>query len=293
MAIRRYDNSALLELNIQAHLEREFINMGLYQNVASGQLRVGGQRADVLTRKSSTEYESYFNNWVIELDASGIAGFETVNVSGVTVDGVFQPRGGGTYEPIIDFRRGRVFFETAVPAGSTVEAVFSYKDVHFDFPTSFTSPALFSQFKDNTVGSAVTVPSGLVAQVPIVVVDLQNRTSLPRQLGGGIVISQQVVFHILANSRRQMNRIVDQLSTRSDRKVIQGVDFNDVPTLFNSYGDRASTYRTFTDMQSDNALKWEKLYINSTRVVTNNDVFYDLHRARVDWDLQFYLPAGG
>lgn len=293
MPARRYDNSAQVELNIKAHLERTFINNGLYQNMASGQLRVGNVRADVLTRESSTRYESFFNNWIIETDASGIANFPTVNVSGVVIDGIFNPRGGGTYQPAIDFDNGRVIFGVSVPSTSTVEAIFSYKEVHFDYPDSFLSPALFSEFKDNVIGTNVTVPSGFVAQLPVVVIDLQNRTDAPHQLGGGIQLSQQVVFHILANSRRQMNRIVDQLSTRSSRKVIQGVDFNKTPILFTSNGDRATTYRDFTDMQSDNALKWQKLYVNSTRVVNNNDVFYGSHRARVDWDLGFFLPAGG
>ena len=293
MPVRRYDNSAQLELNVRAYLEREFINNGLYLNVASGQLRVGNSRADVLTRKTSREYESYFNNWVIETDASGIANFSTVNVSGVTVNGVFQPRGSGTYLPEIDFRNGKVVFGADVPAGSEVSAVFSYKEVHFDYPNSFISSALLSEFKDNTLTTNVSVPSGLVAQLPIVVIDLQSRNSFPRQLGGGIRINQQIVFHILANNRRQMNRIVDQLSTRSDRKVIQGVDYNLTPVLFNSNGDRAATYRNYTDMQNDNALKWQKLYIASTSVVNNNDVFYEFHRARVDWNVEFYLPPGG
>lgn len=293
MPIRRYDNSSLTELNIQAHLEREFIKMGLYQNVASGQQRVGGARADVLVRQDSRTYESFFNNWVIETDASGVAGFPTVNVSGVTVDGVFQPRGSGTFFPAIDFRRGRVIFKADIPVTSKVEAVFSYKEVHSDFPNTFLAPALFSEFKDNIIGTNVTVPSGLIAQMPILVIDLQNHTSNPRQLGGGTVRSRQVVFHVLANNRRQMNRIVDQLTDRSDRKVIQGVDFNKTPVILTSDGDRASTYRNFTDMQGDNSLKWEKLYIDGTTVVNNNDVFYGFHRARVDWNVTFYLPPGG
>ncbi|MCK5610118.1 hypothetical protein KAR91_50055 [Candidatus Pacearchaeota archaeon] len=293
MSARRYDNSAQIELNIRAHLERTFIDNGLYQNMASGQLRVGGSRADILTRKSPTQYESFFNNWVIETDASGVTTFPTVNVSGVVVDGVFNPRGGGTYEPAIDFDNGRVIFGVSIPTASTVEAVFSYKEVHFDYPDSFLSPALFSEFKDNVIGTNVTVPSGLITQLPVVVIDLQNRTDTPHQLGGGTQLSQQVVFHILANNRRQMNRIVDQLSTRSSRKVIQGVNFNDTPILFTPNGDRAATYRDFTDMQDDNALKWKKLYIDSTRVVSNNDVFYGFHRARVDWNLILFLPPGG
>ncbi len=293
MPIRRYDNSAQVELNIKSHLEREFIDNGLYQNIASGQLRIGGQRSDVLTRITSTKYESFFNDWVLETDASGVTGFETVNVSGVTVDGVFQPRGSGTYLPEIDFNGGGVVFGVNIPETSTVEAVFSYKETHFDFPDTFLSPALFSEFKDNVVGTNVSVPSGFITQLPVVVIDLQNRTSSPHQLGGGTEIAQQVVFHVLANSRRQMNRIVDQLSTRSDRKVIQGVDFNKTPVLFTSNGDRASTYENFTNMQANNALKWEKLYIDSTRVVENNNVFYGFHRARVDWNLTFYLPSGG
>ena len=291
--IRRFDASSLLEFNIQRHLEREFIDMGLYSNAASGQMRTGGQRIDVLTRQKPRIYNSFFNNWIEETDSVGITGALPINVSGVVINGAFHARNTSPFFPAIDFENGRVIFGADIAIAATVEAIFSYKHVHVDFPRTELIPLLFSELKDNVTGTNTSIPSGLLVQLPIVVIDLQDRVSSPRQLGGGTVQSQQVVFHILANNRRDMNRLVDQLSTRSDREVIQGVDFNKVSPLLTIDGDRASTYKNFTELQADSSVAWEKLYIDSTSVVTNNDVLYDFHRARVDWDMIFHRPPGG
>ena len=72
MAAIRYRLSANLKFNIKSHLEREFINSALFTNIASGFYDVSGNRADVLRRTNGNLYESHFDDWVYETDASGV-----------------------------------------------------------------------------------------------------------------------------------------------------------------------------------------------------------------------------
>lgn len=290
MTAIRYRTSAQIKFNIRAYLDREFINAGQYINIGSGHYAVNGQRADILTRQSSNTYESFFNTWVADTDHIGCAGFETVLASGVTIDGIFHARGSLPYKPAIDYNNGRVIFEgTAPSANSTIETIFSSKRTTFAFPESNITNVLFSQIQDNIDVSLDNLPSGVARQLPVVVIDPQRRDSFPWQLGGGQRESQLVVFHIISNDQNDLDQIIDLLQDAQFRKVIQGVDFNLAPQQFTQEGDRASTYVNFTDLQASGSIAWSKIYINEARVIERN-VFNQYHRARVDWDVEFYRP---
>jgi hypothetical protein len=280
----RYKLSAQLKFNIKSHLEREFINKGLYFNIASGMYDVSGERADILTRVNGQLYESFFDEWIYETDASGVGGFNTVTVSGVYVDSVFQARGSSPYEPFIDYRNGRVGFNgTEVPAGSEVLAEFSYKHGRVDFVKSNAVNLLFSQVKDNVDFTQNAVPSGLERQLPLVVIDLQRRDPAPWSIGGGTQWDQLVVFHILSNSTHELDQIVDILTEDSFRKVIQAADFNSVPELFTYQGDIADTYENFTQLQSN--YPWNKMYVDEATLIEESELF-GLQFARVHWTVK-------
>lgn len=290
MSVTRYRLNSQIKFNIKSYLDREFINSGLYINVASGSLFRPGQRIDILSRVNDTLYESFFDNWIYETDATGAAGFETINASGIIVDGIFQPRGSGTYLPEIDYRRGRVIFGVPVPATSTVETQFSYKHVLTDFVDSSAVNLIFSNFKDSVDFSGNTTPSGIQRQLPLVVIDPQRRIGLPGGLGGQKVFDQTVVFHVLANSDHELDQIVDILTEESFRKVIIGIDFNKIPLLFTNNGDRASTYKDYTTLQADNSLIFSKIYIDEAKVVETFER-HGLRQARVDWNVLIYKDA--
>lgn len=291
MAVLRYRKTSQVKLNIKQWLDIQFVNAGFYTNVASGDLSVYGTRKDLLTRVNDTTYESHYDNWVYQTDASGVNGYAPSLCSGCYVNDTWYTKGASPYEPVVDYANGRLLFDgTAIPAGATVSTIFSYKHVHFDFPESENINLLFSSPKHNLKFQPHNQwPSGIQRQVPIVVIDTQKRNSAPWQLGGGTKWEQVVAFHILANNEVDLDSIVDMLDTQA-HKAIKCVDFNDAPQALTYQGDVAGTYRAYTDLQNDSSTFWTRLYINEAEL-TEKYRFYDRYRATVLWQTEFYRMA--
>lgn len=289
----RYRATAQLRFNIKSYLDREFVNSGLFLNVPSGTRDpVSLTDISLLTPTSPTLYESHFNNWLYETDASGVSSFPTIHASGVYIDGVFHATGSAPYEPEIDFARGRVFFGADVPSASEVRADFTHKNVVVDFVDSQAANLVFSRFKDSIDYSENILPSGTDRQLPVVVIDPQRRIPTPHALGGAIQVDQQIVFHILSNSFHEQEQIVDILTETSFRKAFPAVDFNKVPLLFTDKGDKASTYKNYTDLQNDVSLRFTKLFVDEARVIENMERL-GVHYTRVHWNVIFYERRAG
>jgi hypothetical protein len=290
---QRYRLSANLRYNIKSYLDREFINQGQYINIASGTFWRLGIRADTLSRVGDGSiYESNFNNWIYETDASGVnSDYRTILCSGVCVDGTWHAKNTSPHYAKVDYRKGRVHFTGTKPAASaSVYTNLSYKHILVDFPDSDASNLLFSYIKNNVDYTGNQLPSGVDRQLPLVVVDLQKREGRPFALGGKKEYNQLVVFHILANNRQDNEQIADILSERSYRKVIKGVDLNNIPVLFDNQGDKASTYKDFTTMQGDASYFFPKIYVDEAKLVENwneHGLFY----SHVHWEVTLYKSA--
>lgn len=291
----RYRLTSQLKFNIKSYLDREFVNSGLFVNIASGMLyRPGGQRMDQLTRVNGTLYESFFNNWVYEPDASGVAGFPTVDTSGVYVDGTFHARNSSPYQPEIDFTNGRVFFNgTQIPSTATVSAEFTYKNVGVEYVDSLAVNRIFSELKDSVdYTNNLLAPSGRERQLPLCIIDPQKRILRPHALGGPIETDNLIVFHVLSNNTTELDQITDILTETSFRKAFNGVDFNQAPILFTDKGDKASTFRSFTDMQGDVSIRFAPFYIDNAQVMEQFERF-GIYYARVHWNVIIYERGAG
>lgn len=286
MSAIRYKKSAQLKYNLLYYLDNQFINAGLYNTVASGQLSVRGSRIDVLKRVSPTLYESQFDRWIYQTDASGIAGYAPIVCSGCYINDVWYAKGASPYIPRINYAEGKIVFSTAIPSSATVSTIFSQRHVNVVFPDNNIVNLLFSTPKDNTQYIAHQYPSGIQQQLPVVIIDLQRIDATPWQIGGGKTWQQMVTFHVLANNDTDVDNVVDIL-TMQYRKVINGVDFNKTPEMLTYQGDVANSYVPYSDMQNDSSYLWTKIYVDSVRVV-ERDIFFDYRRARVDWNVTFY-----
>lgn len=283
----RYRKTAQVKYNIKDYLEKQFVNAGFYQNVASGQLSVYGRRLDQLTRVNDTTYESYYDNWIYRTDASGISGYSPTIASGCSINGVWYDKGEAPYSPVVDYPNGRILFGSSLPVGATVTAPFAYNHVLLAFPDDTIVNLLFSTPKDNLQYTAHTYPSGIQRQLPVVIIDPQIRTHSPVQLGGGTKLwTQTVVLHILANNMTDLDNIMDVLDTQV-RNVINAVDYNDAPQALTYQGDVATTYSPWTTLGNDSSYRWTYIYIDEveTRGVDN---YFGYHRGRVDWTIKYY-----
>lgn len=283
-----FKDTALIKFNIKHYLDRELVNNGLYFNVSSGAVGLDGTRIDTLSRLDGNVYESYFNNWIYETDASGIAPYNTVHSSGVTIDGVFHLRNTSPHFPQIDFVNGRVYFNGTDPGTTaTVRSVFSYKDVSVDFPNSEAVNFVFSKFKDNTDFTNNSLPSGIQRQLPLIVIDPQRNKFQPKAIGGNFTVNQLIVFHILATNDNTMDTIIDLLGSENFKNTIQGVDFNKTDEILNDFGDYASSYANFTSLQGQNLKKWFKIYIDDVEMVERKQV-RGIEIARIHWNVTIY-----
>jgi hypothetical protein len=284
---KRYWKTAQVKFNIKKYLDLQFIQAGLYGNVASGQLSVHNQREDILTRVDVITYESLYDNWIYETDASGIASYRPTVASGCYINGAWHAKGAAPYYPAIDYPNGRILFAAAPPDGAEISAVYSYKHAHFGFPESAITNVLFSAPKTNVEfwQSSHLYPSGVQRQLPVVIIDPQRRDASPLQLGGGRRWTQTVVLHAFANDPNDIDIIIDVLDTQF-RKVIEGVDFNDTPQELTYQGDTAGTYVPYTTLQATPAYNWARIYIDDV-TLQERDVFFDFYRARVDWRITF------
>jgi hypothetical protein len=136
------------------------------------------------------------------------------------------------------------------------------------------------------------IPSGTDRQLPVVVIDPQTRIPTPHALGGAIKVDQQIVFHILSNSSHEQEQVVDILTETSFRAGFRGVDFNQVPLLFTDKGDKASTYRNYTDMQNDISLRFSTLFVDEARVIEQYER-YGIYYTRVHWNVIFFERRAG
>lgn len=286
MSAVRYRLSKQLKFNIKSYLDREFVNNSLYVNIASGYYAITGERADVLHRVNGALYESYFNNWIYETDASGIAGFSPIIASGVIINGSFHAKGASPYKPTIDYKNGRVIFEgTNIPVGSVVSTSFSYKNIDVDYDDSERVNLIFSQIKDSVDFTQNVLPSGIQKQLPVVVIDIQGRINKPYSLGGGKQHNTLVVFHIAASNDNEFDQIIDILTENSYGKAIRGVDFNKTPQLFTSNGDVALTYKDYSTLQADSSVRFPTLFVDEADL-KEKFIVRGVRIGRVDWEVK-------
>ncbi len=281
----KYGMSKLTKLNIKWFLDREFINKGLYTNIGSDDIDINGNYIGTLKRVDANTYESLFDKWIYETDASGIAPNNTIIASGVYINDILHVRNSG-YSPIFDYNKGRVLFSgSGLPNTAEVKVNFAYKFITVEFPDAQIVQDIFNLGKSNAIHIQNSYPSGNHRQVPLVIIDLQKRLGNPFALGGSKQYDQTIYFHILTETDDDMDTIIDILSDKLLRNVIQGVNFNKTPAILTYQGDIDTSYQNFTDLQNNTSYQWAKLYIDYASVISR-DYFGGYRRGRVEWRLK-------
>lgn len=217
------DISKVIESNLIAYFDWNFINIGAFHNVnipTSG--AYGGDFSRLKPSNdprytSGTVWESVRGNWVWE---SGLA-YDSINISGVFVGSTFLTSG---YN--IDYLRGRVIFSSAKPLNSIVRLGYSYKEVQFD--SADENPFIKhiqnrSRRIDDTnfmisSGNFIGLPDNRI-QFPHVSVSVVSRNSEGFQLGGGHIVNHTIVFHILAEDDYSCGKIANIIADQKNSNV--------------------------------------------------------------------------
>ena len=276
-----------LKYNLKQYFEKTFLDGGLFTNIHKTDVYYDSSNPSVL-QKSGDVYESMANEWVYEQDVITPSGKEEpINVSGVYIDNVFHANDSVTYGPKPDYIRGRYTFTTPPPASSVVQAEFTYKDCKIDYVDSTINNILRSQYIGNPDYDASSpFPSGLDRLLPVAIIEPTARGFNPRQIGGGKIIREYISVLIYSASDYERDAIADAVYEKV-RSVIEAVDYNDVPEILTYNGDIASTYKTYTQMQTDYA--WTKVYIDSMDIVERELLNGMIYMTRVDMMVKIYI----
>lgn len=230
--------SSLIEDGIVQFFDWGLLETGAFFNVDIPTSGIYGGNGHKLRLVDDPNYikgqvwEGFRSNWVWE---SGV--FDEgppVNISGVHVDGTFYATYShhsdysAGYGHHIDYPNGRIVFDTAISNSSTVTTEFSYKWVKFIYANSepwFRQLQFDSIRMDNpdflqTGSGDWTQLAQTRTQMPVVAVEVVPRRKFKGyQLGGGQYVWTDVLFHIMAESENERDKIVDIISLQNDKTI--------------------------------------------------------------------------
>lgn len=267
-----------LEVNLADFFNWGLLNVGSFFNVDLPTSGVyGGDYSRLRPAKDPNFsdgqiWESARSNWVWE---SGLEySYQPNRVSGVFVNNTFyHSNTTGTYSHYIDYPKGRVVFNNAIPTTSVVRTKYSYKWANF-----LTSNAPFFrelQFRSMRVDNSTFLQfaSGYWSQLsqnrvqlPAVIIQTTNRFNFTGlELGGGHYINKDVLFYVLAETNWEKNNIADMIAYQIDKTIFMyNIDSvaqnNKFPlTPLGSLSSNAMTYPQLIRETGDGGYRYKNL----------------------------------
>ena len=224
-----------LESNLKSFLDRGMLGIGGWFNVNIPTSGAWGGTFDQLRLVDDPSYgegqvwESARKDWVWENEVPYTGG-SPISITGVSVDGTFYGTGDATYAHHYNYPLGRVVFDNPIASTSTVKLEYSYRNVQvyiadqapwwdeLQYNSMRVDDSSFSQ-----VGSGNwAILSNNRVQMPAVVIEaVPRRTYQPYELGSSNnFITQDVLFHVVSESRWWRNQLVDIISLQKDKTLM-------------------------------------------------------------------------
>ena len=226
--------SSEIENNLKWYLDWAFLGIGGWSNVEMPTSGAYGGTYDTLRLVSDPSYtngqiwESASKDWVWET-GTAYTGYSPIQISGVYVNDTLYTTGDSTYGHHYNYPLGRVVFDSAIPTTSTVKVEYSYRNVqtYVADQAPWWDELQYNSLRvdDTTYSSTGSGSWGILAnnrvQMPAVVLEtVPRRRFTPYALGNtSQIVKQDVIFHILAESRWWRNQLVDILSYQIDSQV--------------------------------------------------------------------------
>lgn len=302
----RYMAKSQVKSNLDLWLNDTFLREGMFQTVSTSETDVYGRDISVLTSMSDETFadnrvwQSAFKEWVHE---SGIVPLYSIAApliaSGVTVNGTFYPHDTGAagysaaFGHRIDYKNGRVIFNSPIASNSTVKAQFSFKEITVDSASIFENEQkefyVETAYKDNPGQTGViTYPAKNSRTLPMLLIDITNRDNEAYELGAPTNVAKfNCTLHLWARDEYARDSIEDILTSR-ERTVLKGIDFNTAPFPLVYMNDRNPAYTSYDVMaQTDSPHFWRRIYIDqvSARRV---QPYYNIERTQFDLIIRVY-----
>jgi len=277
-----------LENNLKAYLDWSFLRIGAWTNVnisSTGGLDLYGGSPETLRWVDNPAYadgqvwQGFRKDWIYETGVNfSYSGqdYDPINVmtSGVEINGTFQTTGF-----FVNYPQGQIVFNDRIPTGSTVKAQFSYRNVQVniadDVPwwkeiqlQSWRSDDIhFTQ--DHRTGDW-SLGGHHRIQLPTIVIEAVPRgRSLGYELGNSaLTVEQDVLCHILADSREMRNKLVSILETQNEHTIwlwdSDAVAAAEITPL-DYRGERVHT-NVYPDIVADSTYRWKKCRLKNIMV---------------------------
>ena len=224
-----------LESNLKSFLDWGFLGIGAWFNVVIPTSGAWGGTFDQLRVVDDPSYtlgqvwETPRKDWVWETGTQYENG-DPINISGVYVDSTLKGTGDATYGHHYNYPLGRVVFDSAIPTTSTVQIEHSYRNVqtYIADQAPWWDELQYNSMRvdDSTFNQASSGNWSILAnhrvQMPAVVIEaVPRRTYQPYELGGtSNFVTQDVLFHIVAENRWWRNQLVDVISIQKDKTLM-------------------------------------------------------------------------
>jgi hypothetical protein len=222
-----------LESNLKTYLDWGLLEVGSFSNVSVPTVGAYGGSFDRLRLVDDPQYnlgqvwEGARKDWVWEtgLDYS----IQPTDITGVFVGGTHYGTGDATYGHHYNYPLGRVVFDSAINQDSVVQVNHAYRNVqtYIADQAPWWDELQYDSFRvdDSTFNQTGSGNWQILAnhrvQLPAVVVEaVPRRTFKPYQQGSvSNFVYQDVLFHIMAESRWWRNQLIDVISLEKDRTI--------------------------------------------------------------------------
>ena len=285
--------SEQLEANIVEYLKWGFLGIGGFTNIYRATSGIYGGRFDVLRAVKDPNYtdgrvwEAPRKDWVWE---SGVDyTHQPIAISGVYVNNTFyDSTTTGVYKHYINYPDGQVIFDNPIAGSSTVQVEYSYRNYFITHSSVPWFRQLFtathrpdnSQFTQTGSGMYEILAQNRV-QLPAIIVEIvPDRDSRPLQIisspsGGGQIVSQDVLFHIISEGTpHARNKAVDVITYQKDATLAlfdknEIIDDNAFPLDYRgALNTGALTYPEWVKFpENGGQYFWSKMYISKMRTI--------------------------
>jgi len=224
-----------LESNLKSYMDWGLLGIGGWFNVTIPTSGAFGGTFDQLRLVDDPSYsagqiwETARKDWVWETGVQYTGG-TPIAITGVSVNGTFYGTGDATYAHHYNYPLGRVVFDSPLPTTSTVKLEYSYRNVQtyiadqapwwdeLQYNSMRVDDATFTQVSSGNWG----ILANNRVQMPAVVIEaVPRRTFQPYELGNSSnFVTQDVLFHIVAESRWWRNQLIDIISIQKDNTLM-------------------------------------------------------------------------
>ena len=225
----------ILENNLKSYYDWSLLGVGGWMDVEIPQS--GGWGGDYSTLRMVSDpaytdgqvWEGARKDWVWETGVEWSGAEQPISITGVEVDGTNRGFNDSGYEHHVNYPLGRIIFDTAIETTSVVKCSYSQRSVQVYVADNapwfqelqFRSYRVDSSHYNQTTTGDWSIGAQHRSQMPAIIIEAVSRgRSRPYELGNGSLVKEQdVLFHVVAETRSMRNTLLDIISQQNDKQI--------------------------------------------------------------------------